>query len=166
VGGGGCCIHYWSQILNKRIPDTRFPRCFKPVPSRVWCRNGNHSVTLCDLQYIEMTLNIYFAIPPAVTEKKIHWIGKIKINTFMVADMKGDCRYPFQTYCLIIRLERERKELAFVVFSSFAWISNRVLSEYNLQSCAASIVLSLFRNFVKRTVRFPLRMCKMRLFLL
>ena len=101
INDGGCFIQYWSQILNKWIPDTRFPRCFNPVPSRVCSRNGNHCVTLCGLQYLKTHRGdpqCILCCPTRSYRKKFQWIGKIKINIFMAADTKGDCHYPFQTF--------------------------------------------------------------------
>jgi len=126
INDGGCFIHCWSEILNKWISDTRFPCCFKPVPSRIWCRNGNHSVTLCGLQYLTTHRDdpqYIYCCPTCSYRKKFQWIGKIKINTSVAADMKGDCHCPFQTYCLIIRLERGRKELTTPVTVSFSYLN-------------------------------------------
>ena len=166
----GCFIHCWSQILYKWIPDTRFPCCFKPVPSRVWCRNGNHCVTLCGLQYLKTHRDdpqcIYCCPTCSYRKKKFSELRRLKLIYLWLRIWKEAVITHFKhTVSYFAWREGGKNWRPQSVFPSVTWISNRVLSEYNLQSCAASVMLSVLRNCVKR-LRFSLRMCRMRLLLL
>lgn len=118
-------------------------------------------------RHIEMTLNVYIAVRPAATrKKKISELRRLKLIYLWLRIWKEAVITHFKhTVSYFAWREGGKNWRPQSVFPSVTWISNRVLSEYNLQSCAASVMLSVLRNCVKR-LRFSLRMCRMRLLLL